>query len=192
MSVTAAPRARTAFATILATIAFAACSTSGGASGTVAGTATPPPSAAGGPSSGAASASPPASSSASATAGSSSGGAPIVDLTFSGSLAFHVTEGGTCRNISVSGDVAYDYELTDADQAGIGSVFSLTLAFDRVDLKWLPKGPGAYGRPPTAGTWDISADHHTFTVDSDLDIFNDVASGAGPGPEHLKGTVTCP
>jgi hypothetical protein len=66
---------------------------------------------------------------------------------------------------------------------------------DYVDIKWLVTGDTAYARPgPAAGganTITLSADHHTVTLDVDLQPLAAVGQPA-PGPEHVSGTITCP
>lgn len=134
-----------------------------------------------------------------ATGGTGGGSrAATVDLTFTGARAFTVSgQKGVCSRITKSdGTVELTVSLGASDAREIGQGFSLTNAFNFVDLKWVPDASGGYGRPgpadPDGGTWTISADVTTFTVDSDLAVFKPV-DGPGPGdPEHLQGSITCP
>lgn len=128
-------------------------------------------------------------SGAAATANTAAGSTPTVNLVFTGSRNFTLKgAAGTCRKLNVAGVDNYPYNATTKDAPEIDGDFSLVEISGRVDLKWAMTKAG-YGRPATAGTWTVSADHRTYTIDSDLSEF--LQNGVGPGPEHLAGTVTC-
>ena len=125
--------------------------------------------------------------------GSTPAGPASVDLVFTGWRA--VTAKGTagvCSQVHFpSGALGFLYRATVADYAGLGTGFNITEGSPgSVDLKWAIGSGLGYASPAGSGI-QLSADDHTVTLDLDLTPVH--PSGlAAPGPEHAKGTVTCP
>lgn len=119
-------------------------------------------------------------------------GTAQVDLLFSGTRA--ITAKGTagrCIIVKVGDRVSFGFEATEADYPGLGLSYSMAnLNADYVDIKWVIENDISYGNPP-AGGGTLSADHHSVTIDVDLSPFT-MVGGTTPGPEHVKGTITCP
>jgi hypothetical protein len=118
-------------------------------------------------------------------------GTAQADLLFSGTRA--ITAKGTagrCIVVQVGDRVSFGFEATEADYPGLGLSYSMAnLNADYVDIKWLIENDIAYGNPPTGGG-TLSADHHSVTIDVELAPFT--SPGGTPGPEHVKGTISCP
>jgi hypothetical protein len=79
----------------------------------------------------------------------------------------------------------------------LGKSFSLVqfAGSDYVDFKWVIDDTNGYGQAGpiyTAGPNTIteSADHHSVTLDAQLSGFAPQGKPV-PGPEHVKGTITC-
>jgi hypothetical protein len=119
------------------------------------------------------------------------GGSAQVDLQFSGTRA--ITAKGTagrCTVVTVGDRVSFGFEASESDYPGLGLSYSMAnLNGDFVDIKWVIENDISYGNPPTGGG-TLSADHHSVTVDVELSPFT--SPGGTPGPEHVKGTITCP
>jgi hypothetical protein len=119
-------------------------------------------------------------------------GTAQVDLLFSGTRAI-TAKGTTGRCIVITrsdATVAFGFEATEANYPGLGLSFSMAnLNGDHVDIKWVIEGNISYGDPGTGIT--LSADHHSVQLDVELSPFTP-QGGTAPGPEHVKGTVTCP
>jgi hypothetical protein len=115
----------------------------------------------------------------------------MVDLTFSGT--FNFTAKGTkgrCIVVQTSGGgTAFGFEATEADYPGLGQSFSMA-EFGVVDIKWVIDADHNYGNS-SSSVIQVSPDHHAVTVDEDLAEFA-AMGGPKPGPEHVKGTVSCP
>lgn len=116
---------------------------------------------------------------------------PIVDLTFTGTRNFTWKGAiGSCQK-SLGGGAGYDWGVTTADAKEAEQGLSLITVNGKADFKWvLSNGSGGYGRPREGGTWTVSADGKTYTVDSALAEFIP-QSGPPPGAQQMKGTVTC-
>ena len=108
-----------------------------------------------------------------------------VDLAFTGTLVFVAKgPGGSCTpGKGTDGAVTFGFEASDVDFPGLGSSFSASESRrDYVGIKWIVDPNRAFGN--TAATKiTLSPDHHSIQLDTDL---------GGPGPEHVKGTITCP
>lgn len=119
-------------------------------------------------------------------------GTAQVDLQFTGTRA--ITAKGTagrCIIVHVGDRTSFGFEATEADYPGLGISYSMAnLNADYVDIKWVIDADMAYGNPGTGGG-SLSADHHSVTIDVDLQPFSS-AAGNAPGPEHITGTITCP
>jgi hypothetical protein len=175
-------------------ILAAACTTSsintGGSPASSSSASTSP---GGSASAGPASASPSGGSpSASNPGGSASNGVPVVDLVFTGSSAFTIKGNvGTCTPSTYNGEQTWGVSITNRDVPKLGPGILLGASGTTVSFKWVVQGPGGYQRPVSGGTWNVSADRKTYTIDSDLEVVKTDA-GFGPGPEHVSGTVVCP
>jgi hypothetical protein len=119
-------------------------------------------------------------------------GTAQVDLLFTGTRAI-TAKGTTGRCIIITradGTVAFGFEATEANYPGLGLSFSMAnLNGEHVDIKWVIENTISYGDPGTGIT--LSADHHSVQLDVELSPFTP-QGGTAPGPEHVKGTVTCP
>ena len=168
-------------AAICMAAATAACSSSGsGASATTAGSTTTPATVA------PASAAPPASAPA-ATTGAGTG-QPAVDLTFTGTFAF--TAKGTAGRCVMAGGL-FGFEGTEADYPGLGVSYSMGVFGGNVDVKWVKDDDNSWGNNPSS-TITLTPDHHGISIDQDLAPFTNMSTGKTAGPEHVKGTITCP
>lgn len=115
-----------------------------------------------------------------------------VDLQFSGTrVIFAKGTAGRCSSFPRSdGTVAFGFEATETDYPGLGQSFSIAnLSGDFIDIKWVVGDKIAYGDPGSGLT--LSPDHHLVTLDVELSPFTP-QGGTAPGPEHVKGTITCP
>lgn len=141
-------------------------------------------------------ASAPPATSGPATAGPTSppattaGGLAQVDLTFTETFAFTARgTKGTCKLFTQDGKLNFGFEGTEADYPGLGLSFSL-VEFGTVDIKWVKDNDHNWGND-TKTVIQVSSDHRSVTLDQELEQFH--AQGAPlPGPEHVKGTITCP
>jgi hypothetical protein len=116
-------------------------------------------------------------------------GTAMVDLRFTGTLPISAQgTAGRCIVITrADGTVAFGFEATEADYAGLGVSFSMAnLNADFVDIKWVVNGSVAYGDPGSGIT--LSPDHHAVQLDVELSPFTPNAKS----PEHVKGSVSCP
>jgi hypothetical protein len=113
----------------------------------------------------------------------------MVDLHFTGTrVIFAVGTNGACKLVSVDGATKFSFEATGADYPAFGESFSVA-ELDSISIKWVIDGNIAYASSPTA-VIEISPDHHTVTLDQDLDPLTS-AGGTIPGPQHVKGTISC-
>lgn len=121
-----------------------------------------------------------------------SAGTAQVDLTFTGTYPF-TAKGtvGRCAVAVVGGATAFAFEGTEADYPGLGASFSVAELSGRVDIKWVKDADTSWGIPPSA-VIQATPDHHGVTLDVELSPFTNTASGKTAGPEHVKGTITCP
>lgn len=120
-------------------------------------------------------------------------GTAQVDLLFSGTRA--ITAKGTAGRCIIikraDGSFSFGFEATEADYPGLGKSYSMAnLNANYVDIKWVIEDTISYGNPASGGG-TLSADHHGVTIDADLSPFTTQGAPA-PGPEHVKGTITCP
>ena len=116
-------------------------------------------------------------------------GPAVVDLKFTGTRVIFATgTNGTCKLVTVDGATKFGFEASAADYSAFGQSFSVA-EVDTVDIKWVIDANIAYANDPNV-VIQISADHHTVTLDQDLEP---LSSGGGPlpGPQHVKGTITC-
>lgn len=123
------------------------------------------------------------------TAAPVSSGPAVVDLKFTGTRVIFATgTNGTCKLVTVDGATKFGFEASAADYSAFGQSFSVA-ELDTVDIKWVIDANIAYANDPNV-VIKISADHHTVTLDQDLEP---LSSGGGPlpGPQHVKGTITC-
>lgn len=137
----------------------------------------------------------PGSSSAATTAATRkpAAGNAQVNLVFSGTRA--ITAKGTAGRCIIikraDGTFSFGFEATETDYPGLGKSYSMAnLNGDYVDIKWVIEDKIAYGNP-VGGGGTLSADHHSVTIDVDLSPFT-TQGAPTPGPEHVKGTITCP
>lgn len=117
------------------------------------------------------------------------GGTAMVDLTFTGTFDF-AAKGTAGRCIVVGGH--FGFEGTEADYPGLGLSFSMAeLNPGYVDIKWIKDDDNNWGNDVNAKI-ALTADHKGVTLDQDLSPFTNMSTGESAGPEHVKGTVTCP
>lgn len=117
-----------------------------------------------------------------------SSGPALVDLAFTGTRVFTASgTNGTCKLVTVDGVTKFGFEASKDDYPALGESFSVT-ELDTVSIKWTLDANLAYANDPDV-VIEISADHHTVTLDQDLEPLS--SGGTVPGPQHVKGTITC-
>ena len=87
----------------------------------------------------------------------------------------------------IDGVTKFGFEASKADYPALGQSFSV-VELSGVDIKWVIDSNIAYANNLN-DVIQISADHHTVTLDQDLDPLS--SGGNVPGPQHVKGTITC-
>ena len=128
---------------------------------------------------------------AATTSGGGGGGTAQVDLTFTGTYSF-TAKGTAGRCIVSSGTPArFGFEATEADYPGLGKSYSMfegTPGY--VDIKWLKDDATSWGNR-MGSQIQTTPDHHGVIIDEELAPVTP-QGGVAAGPEHVKGTLTCP
>jgi hypothetical protein len=115
-------------------------------------------------------------------------GTATVALQFTGTRVFGAFgTNGTCRLVTVDGVTKFGFEASKDDYPALGDSFSV-VELDTVTIKWVIDSNIAYANNPN-DVIQISPDHHTVTLDQDLDPLS--SGGSVPGPQQVKGTISC-
>jgi hypothetical protein len=125
-------------------------------------------------------------------AGGGGAGTAMVDLTFTGTYAFTAkgTAGRCILGTAADGTKRFGFEGTEADYPGMGKSYSMAEFSGLVDVKWVKDDAVSYGNNGTDPI-TLTPDHHGIFIDQDLAPFTP-QGGVEAGPEHVKGTITCP
>jgi hypothetical protein len=113
-----------------------------------------------------------------------------VDLEFKKTRVFFAngTE-GTCRLTKVNGVTRFWFDATAADYGAFGERFAVIEVDGVVEIDWVIDPNLAYANDPNV-VIKISANHRKVTINQDLLPLTS-AGGFTPGPQHIKGTITC-
>jgi hypothetical protein len=115
-------------------------------------------------------------------------GTATVDLHFTGTRVIFATGNeGTCKLVTVDGATRFGFEASAADYSAFGQSF-LVVEQATVEIKWVLDANIAYAHDP-GSVIQLSADHHMVTIDQDLVPLD--SGGDVPGPQHVKGTISC-
>jgi hypothetical protein len=128
---------------------------------------------------------------ATTSGGGGGGGTAQVDLTFTGTYSF-TAKGTAGRCIVSSGTPArFGFVATEADYPGLGKSYSMVEGTPGyVDIKWLKDDATSWGNR-MGSQIQTTPDHHGVIIDEELAPFTP-QGGVAAGPEHVKGTITCP
>ncbi|HUQ44464.1 MAG TPA: hypothetical protein VM451_08690 [Candidatus Limnocylindria bacterium] len=178
---------RTALLAILALVATLAACAAPSAGTPSSSTGVPIPNATSG-----ASVAPPGATTVGATTSGGGGGTAMVDLTFTGTYAFTAkgTAGRCILFARQDGTTAFGFEATEADYPGLGKSYSMAEFNGFADVKWVKDDAVGYANNIDS-TITLTPDHRGVSIDQDLSPFTP-EGGVPAGPEHVKGTITCP
>ncbi len=119
-----------------------------------------------------------------------SSGRARVDLEFKKTRVFFANgTAGTCLITKVNGVTRFAFEASAADYGAFGERFAVTEVDGKIEIDWVISSTIHYANNPNV-VIKISTNHRKVTLDQNLLPLTSPGDFT-PGPQHIKGTITC-